>query len=155
IAEIIRDLGMQIDHNRECCVDGNRGVAVYSAKFIPKVEKMLASKFPTPSLSPELTRYPKSMPDAPTGARRRGATLTWNAVEGEPGEVMRYTVYAIPRGVRDEDAMAEDGDGIDGSYLMGVYYGTEAEIPAGYDGYRMAVCTFDSRSTESSPAWVR
>lgn len=155
LSENIRDLGRQIDHNRECRVDDNRGVAVYSAKFIPKVEKMLASKFTTPSLSPELSRHPKIVPDAPSGVRRRGSTLSWDAVEGDPGEVMRYTLYAIPRGVSEEDAMAEDGDGIDGSYLVGVYYGTEAEIPARYEGHRMAVCAFDSHSSESVPAWVR
>lgn len=155
LRENILDVGRQIDHNRGLSIDGNLGVAVYSARFLPLVEGMLRQKFSLPALSPELRHRPGDVPEAPRRVSLGRRHLEWEGVKGEPGEVMRYTVYIVPPGISREEAMAENGDGIDGGYLHGVVYGTDTDLPECPEGANIAVCTLDGRSAESQPAWVR
>ena len=67
---------------------------------------------------------------------------------------MRYTVYAVPPGVGRDEAMAPDGDGIDGRYLLGVTYEPRYDIGRRERGWCYAVCAYSPSSAESAPAWL-
>lgn len=152
-SENIRDLGRQILTNREVSIDGNMGFVIYSAKFLPAVERMLAEgPFAYPSITPQL--FPaRETPPAPDGLKLKGGILSWKPVAlGERG-IVRYTVYEVPRNVSLSDAMAENGDGLSGDFLLGVTYDTEFMLPANGRN-RYAVCTLDGYSTESAPVWI-
>lgn len=153
-ADNIKDLERQIETNRAVTIDGNLGFVIYSAKFLPRVETMLASgPFAYPSLSPRLSSG-TGMPDAPSGGEMKNGMLTWNPVErGERG-IIRYAVYEVPPGMKDDEVMAENGDGIAGEYLLGITYKTSFDVASPGRNYRYAVCSLDGFSTESAPLWI-
>lgn len=148
-----RQLLTQIATNRLSSIDGNLGTVIYSAKFLPKIsDELIDGHFATPSVTPAMTW--KSTPELPgvTGLKKHGSRLEWNeATLGN--EVLRYTVYAIPASVPYDDAMADDGDGISGDYLLGVSYLPRYEVPEGK--YRYAVCVLDGASCESEPVYIK
>lgn len=154
LRENILDVGRQIDHNRDHSLDGNQGVMIYSARFLPKVESMLASRFDTPALTPVV----QSGHEPPSGVVKRlrlsGGELTWHECDGMPGELMRYTVYAVPPGVTRAEAMDEDGDGISGDYLLGIAYGPHFTVGQRGRGWQYAVCVYSPFSAEGAPAWM-
>lgn len=152
--ENIADLGRQIDCNRAESLDGNQGIIIYSAKFVGDVAGCLRDRFAHPSLTPVVAGGPEAPSDAPRGLRHDGSALTWRESDGEPGELMRYTVYAVPPGVGRDEAMAPDGDGIDGRYLLGVTYEPRYDIGRRERGWRYAVCAYSPSSAESAPAWL-
>ena len=117
-----------------------------------------ATVYSTPALTPELTWKSHPSYDAVTGATVRGTALSWNAATPKLSTIrpiLRYTVYAVPKAYTYEDALAKDGDGIDGQYLLGVTYTNSYTIPSDKaNGYWYAVCVFDGYCTEHTPAII-
>lgn len=146
-AENVRDLSRQILTHRARSLDGNQGIMIYSAKWLPHVEDELSRSFSSPSLTPQVADVAEQLPEAPRGLHRKGATLSWQGEEG-----MRYTVYAIPPGLADEQISDPSGDGIAGAWLLGVTYEPRYQLPAPQPGYRYAVCAYTPFSTEGPPA---
>ena len=152
-SENIADLIRQIDTNRSLSIDGNIGFVIYSAKFLPRVEEELSTgPFAYPSISPQ-TAGGISAPAAPDGLRLRDGVLTWKAPSCGERDIVRYSIYRIPRNVKIQEAMAEDGDGIAVDHFVGVTYETEFETDGDGD-WRYAVCTLDGYSAESVPVWA-
>ena len=75
--------------------------------------------------------------------------LTWSAPKG----ARRLTVYAVPDDVARAEAYDEEGDGVDGAFLIGVTYEPRMEV-GDAKGYRYAVCVYSGYSTEGEPAWI-
>ena len=48
---------------------------------------------------------------------------------------------------------ADEGDGVDGAFLIGVTYEPRMEV-GDAKGYRYAVCVYSGYSTEGEPAWI-
>lgn len=146
-----KELAGQIGHNRATSSGGTQGTIIYSAKFLPKVRDMLAEDLYTyPVLTPRVTT-PHDLPKPPTQLKFKSGWLCWTPPSDTP--VRRYTVYAVPTEVSRKEAMADDGDGIDAAFLIGVTY--EPTINVGNEkGYRYAVCSYSGYSTESSPVWI-
>lgn len=152
--ENIADVGNRIDMNRAESLDGNQGVIVYSSRFLPVVEQVLSSRFERPSLTPEICNFDNSPIAVVRNLRRHGDKLIWDeCADIESGRGMRYSVYAVPPGVSDDDAMASDGDGIDGRYLLGITYHPYYPIDHKRTGWRYAVCVYTPFSAEGTPAW--
>lgn len=146
-----RELAMQIAHNRSAGSPGQQGTIIYSARFIPKVADMLAADiFDYPTLTPRVAT-PHDAPQPPTDLRLRNGELSWTPAQGQDSR--RYTVYAIPDEVSRSEAMADDGDGIDGAFLVGITYKPSYKVGT-EKGYRYAVCTYSGYATESIPAWT-
>ncbi len=152
--ENIADVGHRIDINRAESLDGNQGIIVYSARFLPDVAQVLASRFDSPSLTPQISTTEGAPTAKARNLRRSGDTLIWDAPADMTGaRPMRYTVYAIPPGVSDDDAMAHDGDGVDGKYLLGITYTPSYHTGPERAGWRYAVCVYTPYSAEGMPAW--
>lgn len=144
----------QVEHNRQLSIDGTTGTLIYSAKYLPKIERELGNDaFSTPSLAPVMEWKQRNEYPSPKGVKLHDGKLKWDAVTPHGRENIRYTVYAIPVDVTPEDAMDEFGDGISGEYLVGVTYLPEKSVPVG--GYRYAVCTYSAGSVESAPAFLK
>ncbi|MCM1521268.1 MAG: family 10 glycosylhydrolase [Muribaculaceae bacterium] len=154
IQENIRDTARQIDAHRAVSFDGKGGVMIYSSRFLPKVSGVLSSRFETPCLPPVSGPESEDRPSAPVKLRLKDGKLKWEETEGEPGEIVRYTVYALPPEVSKEEASDPDGDGIDVRYLLGVTYVPEYEVARRGDGWRYAVCAYTPQSAEGTPAWL-
>lgn len=144
----------QVGCNRSVSIDGNNGVIIYSAKYLPKISNELkATGFASPSLPPVMQwKYPYDYP-APSGLKLDGDNLKWKEITPSDKEIVRYTVYAIPNSVKIEDAMDEFGDGISGDYLLGVTYSPSKKVPQG--DYTYAVCSYTPQSTESRPVFLK
>ncbi len=150
----IADLKRQIETNREVTIDGNLGFVIYSAKFLPRVEKMLsAGPFSYPSLSPRLG-IGMDGPATPIEGKIKGGQLTWSPVEKGEREIMRYAVYEVPAGMKEGEYMAENGDGIAGDFLLGVTYKPSFKVQTKSGKHRYAVCALDGYSAESAPLWI-
>lgn len=144
----------QVGCNRVTSLDGNSGVIIYSAKYLPKISKELkSSRFLAPALTPVMPWKHEYVYSAPTGLKLDDGVLSWNEVKGEGNGLVRYTVYAIPSDVSVEDAMDEFGDGICGEYLVGMTYDTRKSVPKGK--YTYAVCSYTPQSTESEPVFLK
>ncbi|WP_304422826.1 glycoside hydrolase family 10 protein [uncultured Duncaniella sp.] len=149
LAEHRRDLERQIDCNRRSNIDGNQGIMIYSAKFLPKVSHTLSGElFAYPSLTPAI-KSAEETTEPPRNLKLRHGSLSWHPING----VRRYTVYAVPDEVSILEAMDENGDGIDGAFLIGVTYEPRYEVGT-EKGYRYAVCAYSGFSTEGTPAWL-
>lgn len=149
----IKDVGARIDSNRAESIDGNQGVMVYSAKFLSHIRGVLETRFDAQALTPEVVR-PDGVPvGRPQNLRQKGDVLMWDECSGSPGELMRYTVYAIPPGVSDVEAMDPSGDGLCGDYLLGVAYEPQFTIGRRERGWRYAVCVYTPFSAEGAPSW--
>lgn len=144
------DLVRQIECNRRVSVDGNVGTMIYSAKFLPKVEGVLAEgPFAYPSLTPCTGGVEDGDIPEVEGLRLKHGVLSWHPVK----DARRYTVYAVPDEVSSRDALDESGDGIDGAFLVGVTYEPRMEIGE-EKGYRYAVCVYTGQSAEGAAKWV-
>lgn len=123
---------------------------IYSAKFLPKVEGVLADgPFAYPSLTPCIGW--DEVADIPTveGLKLKHGVLSWRPAAG----ARRYTVYAVPDEVSMREAMDDSGDGIDGAFLVGVTYEPRMEIGE-EKGYRYAVCVYTGQSAEGAAKWL-
>lgn len=137
------------------------GQIYYSARFIdgPSYRGMgdylLEHRYTTPVLSPAVTWKDHPTYAAVDAARLTDGKLAWSAPEADEQAIIRYSVYAIPLSVNYDQAMAEDGDGIDGQYLLGVTYEPSYTLPAEVQGrFWYAVCVLDGYSIEYAPALV-
>lgn len=152
--ENCRDLIRQIESNRRSSIDGDLGFVIYSAKFLPVVERYLSEgPFARPSIPPVRRGFESDHLQGPERLRLKGSKLEWSPVKRKSNEVIRYTVYEVPRKVSYEDALDPKGDGLRGEYLLGVTYDPEITLDGAPDGFRYAVCVLDGNSTESAPAW--
>lgn len=155
-------IGTQVDLTRSLDKVNAPGVIYYSAKWINGPEYtglgdyLFKNKYAKPSLIPAVDWKGAVAYGAPSGLKQSGSTLSWTATPGKKSNsIIRYTVYAVPTSVTPDGAMAADGDGLDGSYLLGVTYGTDYTLPSGKtSGYWYAVCVYDGYGLESSPAMV-
>ena len=147
-----RDLLRQIDISRQVSVDGTQGICIYSAKFLPDVERELSSAFVAPSLAPACFHnlFDPDEPAQPRDVRLHNGTLEWRGNGPANTGQERYTVYAVPDGCKDfEDP---EGDGIDGRFLCRVVYGRSFDV-ASRPRCRYAVCALSPEGVESRPAW--
>lgn len=150
LSEHISELKRQIECNRRESIDGNMGTIIYSAKFLPKVSAVLAADcYAYPSLTPEFGSVRVDSRDVPQDLTLKNGMLAWRAVDS----ARRYTVYAVPMEVTREEAMDADGDGIDGTFLVGVTYRPCMEV-GDAKGYRYAVCVYSGNSAEGAPVWL-
>lgn len=132
--------------------DTGCGIAFYSAAYIngPKASGLgnylRSTVFSTKSLPTVLKwKSPINVGD-PSGLSLSGSTLYWNSASSGNSSNLRYSVYCIPRSVKPSQAMGADGDGIDGKYLVGMFYGTSASVSTG--DYWYVVCTLDGNGYE-------
>ena len=150
LAEHRADLLRQIECNRRVSVDGNLGTMIYSAKFLPKVEGVLAGgPFAFPSLSPCVADGSEDETGRVERLRLRDGELSWRPAAG----ARRYTVYAVPVEVSPREAMDDSGDGIDVVFLLGVTYEPRMEVGR-EKGYRYAVCVYTGLSAEGAAVWL-
>ncbi len=150
LAEHRADLLRQIECNRRVSVDGNLGTMIYSAKFLPKVEGVLAGgPFAFPSLSPCVADGSEDEAGRVERLRLRDGELSWRPAAG----ARRYTVYAVPVEVLLLEAMDDSGDGIDAVFLLGVTYEPRMEVGR-EKGYRYAVCVYTGLSAEGAAVWL-
>ncbi len=152
------DVAKQVTLHRDGCSNNAPGSIYYSTKNIDGNgggvsglgDYLEANVYTGKSLVPVITWKDRTVYAAPSDAKLSGSTLSWNATKGEGQSIIRYTVYAIPNSKLIENAMAADGDGIDGKYLLGVSYATTYELPSDkLSGYYYAVCVYDGYGYES------
>ena len=150
LAEHRRDLERQIDCNRRSNIDGNQGIMIYSAKFLPKVSHTLSGElFAYPSLTPAI-KSAEETTEPPRNLKLRHGSLSWHPING----VRRYTVYAVPDEVSILEAMDENGDGIDGAFLIGVTYEPRYEVGTERDTAMPYAHTPDSQPRAHLPGSI-
>lgn len=150
----VLDLGRQIDAHRAASIDGNCGIMIYSSRFLPLVKTMLADRFARRSLAPVTGTAGESLIPAPRHLKFSDGHLRWQRPDDLEHAATRYTVYAIPPEVNEREAMADDGDGIDSRYLIGVTYSPEFYLGRREHGWRYAVCAYSAYASEGAPAWL-
>lgn len=156
-----QDLSKQIEFNRQYSHNNAPGSIFYSAKYMDGPtctgwgDYLEANSYMQKSLIPIAAWKEHPAISAPE-VTIEGNTLQWNAPEQSGCDpIIRYTVYAVPKGITIERAMSLDGDGLSNKYLAGVAYGGKYEIPAGKrENYWYAVCTYDGYGYESEPCLV-
>lgn len=159
IDEVIR----QIEINRRVAIEGNGGVILYGAKYLPKLNGSLRRElFTGKSISPEMRRGSgqtqwQQRPEAPGNVSIVNGVLRWTTsgrnVGLETCGAERYAVYAFPKNVKEEDIYSPDGDGIDGRWLRKIVYGTEMKVTD--KDLHYAVTRLSGYSIESDPAFLR
>ncbi|MCM1032302.1 MAG: family 10 glycosylhydrolase [Odoribacter sp.] len=109
-----------------------------------------------PSLTPVIDWKDPVKYGAPASGSFDGTTLSWEPVKGEGFRtIIRYTLYAVPKTIAYQDALAADGDGIDGKYLLDVSYDTSYTIPEDMRRkYWFAVCVYDGYGYEYEPLLI-
>lgn len=142
-----RDLLRQITLNRRYSAPGDCGIVIYSAKFLPYVKDDLRTAFSRPSLMPAFSDAQIDSVSLPANLRLDNQTLTWKG-----SSTARYTLYHLPPGVSESEAMTPDG--IDGRYLVAVIYGESYQFPLRPTG-RIAVCLYTPTGHESAPVWLK
>lgn len=146
------ELLRQVETNRRLSSTGEFGSVLYSAKFLPKLSRDLASShFGSKAITPELRRGEPDIPEAPSEVRIKNGILSWSGRSGGKSRI-RYAVYAYPAHFDREDIMDEYGDGIKGEYLVKVCYGNAAGVPV---GMAYAVTALSGASIESDPVFVK
>lgn len=155
-----KDLSKQIECNRDYDLNNAPGTMVYSARYMdgPNIsgwgEYLQANSFQNKSLMPVITWKDHDVLTAPA-VSHTGNNLTWTvSTPADDDPIMRYTIYAVPSSVSQENA-ASDGDGINNKYLLDVSYSGTFEIPSAYrTGYWYAVCAYDGYGNESDPTYI-
>lgn len=110
--------------------------------------------YQSPALVPVVDWKAHVTYNAPEGLKNTNGTLSWTAVQ-KPNNltIMRYTVYAVPKTVNFANALSENGDGIDGKYLLGVTYSPSYTLPTDKTkDFWYAVCVYDGYGAEHTPA---
>lgn len=111
------------------------------------------TSYAAPSLVPVVDWKDHKVYDAPAALSYSNGKLSWRATETAGKAIVRYTVYAVPTAKSLEEAMAEDGDGLDVKYLQGVTYDANYTVDEAHRGnYWYAVCVYDGYGWESQPA---
>ncbi len=149
----------QVQLNRDYNADGVApGSIYYSTKHFYDQPlsgistALLENKYQNKSLTPVVTWKEHPSYGAPQNLKYSSSKLSWTKVTNGNANI-RYTVYAIPLSVTYQKAMAENGDGIDGQYLLQVSYDTTFSVPSDkQSGYWYAVCVYDGYGYEYTPA---
>ena len=139
----------EIRLNRKYNYDDAPGSIFYSCKYLYSVAPLFAhylktTVFNTPALIPAMSWHPVANPGNVTNVQRSGSSLVWDAKEN-----MRYTVYAVPT------AVGQDNFNREAEYLLGISYENSYTIPDKYlSGYEFAVCVYDRYGNEYNPVFV-
>lgn len=148
-SDLLDDHLLQVEMTRDMSTPG---VILYSAKFLDRIDNALRySHFNSKAISPRAEwKYPHNYA-AVSGLHRKGDMLKWEETEPDTeGATVRYAVYAFPKNLHPDDVADADGEpGIDGTYLLGITYTPEFEIPAKLrKGMTYAVSVLDGNSVE-------
>lgn len=139
----------EIRLNRKYTQNEAPGSIFYSVKYMyrnaPKFAHYLKNQvFNTPALIPAMTWQPVQNPGNPSNVTRAGNVLSWQGPEN-----VRYTVYAVPTSVPEQNFAKE------AECLLGVSYDKTFTVNQKYlSGYNFAVCTLDRYGNEYSPVFV-
>jgi len=153
------EVAAQINYSRQYTENNAPGVNLYSAKNINGDnggvsglgDYLAANVFQHKALMPAVTWKQATAHSAPENLTLSSNRLSWEAQEGT---LVKYSVYAIPMSVDQEEALSATGDGIKSDYLIAVSYNNYYVIPEQYqDGYYFAVCVIDGFGNEYSPAY--
>lgn len=154
------EIAKQISLTRQYNEDGAPGVNFYSAKYIngPTCtglgDYLRANVFPHKALEPAMTWKQKTTFSAPTGLKRSGSKLAWDAVSAGNG-LLRYAVYAIPVGIDVESAQSATYGGIRADYLLNVTYDPTFTLPDSVlNDHYYAVTVVDGWNNEFAPAYI-
>lgn len=137
----------QIYLNREFNLDNAPGSIFYSCKYIYRTAPLfghylLNKAFTTRCLLPAMPWMGAHTPSPVENLTLAGSRLSWTPKEG-----MRYTVYAFPANLPDNEKLRKP------EYLLGVSYSTEYTLDSKYlSGYTFGVCAYDRYGNESSIA---
>ena len=113
---------------------------------------LAANVFQHKALLPAVTWKDAEPHGAPANLKLTGNRLSWDI---EDGTLVKYSVYAIPTTVDDEEAMTSSGDGIKSDYLIAVSYNNYYVVPEAYQsGYYYAVCVVDGFDNEWPAAFT-
>jgi uncharacterized lipoprotein YddW (UPF0748 family) len=154
------EVAQQIRLSRQYTENNAPGVNIYSAKNINGDNGgvsglgnyLAANVFQHKALMPPVTWKEATPHDAPANLNLTGNRLSWDA---QDGTLVKYSVYAIPVSVDQNDAMCSNGDGIKSDYLIAVSYNNYYVLPdAVQDGYYYAVCVVDGYGNEYAPAYT-
>ena len=154
------EVAEQIRLSRQYTENKAPGVNLYSAKNINGDNGgvsglgnyLAANVFQHKALLPAMTWKEATPHAAPANLKLTGNRLSW---EAQDGTLVKYSVYAIPTSVGDEEAMAASGDGIKSDYLIAVSYSNYYVLPEDYQsGYYYAVCVVDGFDNEWPAAFT-
>ncbi|MBR5638181.1 MAG: family 10 glycosylhydrolase [Muribaculaceae bacterium] len=154
------EVAAQIRLSRQYTENNAPGVNIYSAKNINGDNGgvsglgnyLAANVFQHKALLPAVTWKEATPHAAPASLKLTGNRLSW---EAQDGVLVKYSVYAIPTTVDDEEAMTASGDGIKSDYLIAVSYNNYYVVPEAYQsGYYYAVCVVDGFDNEWPAAFT-
>ncbi|MCR4922116.1 MAG: family 10 glycosylhydrolase [Bacteroidaceae bacterium] len=151
------EVGEQLQYSRKHTENAAPGSIYYSACDIDgkKVKGfgtwLKKNKYQYPALTPAI-----DWKDAYPCERVRNLVLGVNKLSWDSQKGMRYTIYAIPEDVTDEQALSDKAaDGLNATYLVATTYTNSYSIPAAYrKGFHYAVCTLDRYGNESAPRFT-
>ena len=153
-AEVVQ----QINLSRQYTEDNAPGAVLYSTRYINGPRKtglgayLLANAFQRPAMIPAVTWKTAPGYGAPAHLALNDGTLSWTA---QQGTLVKYSVYAVPDGMTEEEALSPAYGGIRSDYLLGVTYSPDYKLPDAFlSGYRYAVCVVDGYGNESEPAYI-
>lgn len=148
-ADLVDDHLKQVDIAGELSTPG---VILYSAKYLDRISAPLKARhFTSKAISPSADRKYPHYYEPVTGLTRKGDTLRWDETEPDvEGAIIRYAVYAYPKGMSLDDVADSGGDdGIDSAYLLGLTYQPEFKLPGeARSGKTYAVAVVDGNSIE-------
>lgn len=141
----------EVELNRSSNLDDAPGSVYYSCKYLYALNAkesfahyLRRTVYSRPALPPVMSWKAGKNPGVVKNLQKVAYTLSWDGYSN-----VRYTVYAVPEGVKQTD-FNKDVD-----YLLGMTYGTTFEIPEAYrTGYQYAVCVLDRVGNEYSPIFL-
>lgn len=139
----------QVKINRESSLDDAPGSIFFSAKGMYLMAPLFGhylknTVFSKPAIIPAMTYKAGNNPGKVKNIALTGTKLSWEGYDN-----VRYTVYAVPVSVAQNDFNCE------ADYLLGTSYTTTYEIPEGYgSGYQFAVCVLDRVGNEYAPVFM-
>ena len=151
------EVGEQLQYSRKHTENAAPGSIYYSACDIDgkKVKGfgtwLKKNKYQHPALTPAINwkdTYPQD--------RVRNLTLSVNKLSWDKQEGMRYTIYAIPDDITDEQAFGStEAEGLKATYLVASVYTNYYSIPSAYrKGFHYAVCIMDRYGNEYAPRFT-
>ena len=142
----------QVMINRESALNGVSGSTFYSARYIYNIGSAMSfghylnnTVFARPSLVPAMNWKTQAVKQGAVSGLtcNKDYLLTWDAKDN-----VRYTVYAVPNGVKPENFVCE------ADYLLGFTYSASYTVPVDYrSGYYYAVCVYDRYGNEWEPSF--
>lgn len=151
----------QIEFSRKYTKNNSAGQIYYNTKSVngPAIsglgDYIQSNSYTRKSLVPIVDWKTRVQYPAVSGLEYSNGTLTWKAVEKEARAIVRYSIYAIPSTLDYSQALAEDGDGLNADYLLGVSYSPSFAIPADKTiAHWYAVCVYDGYGYEYEPAFA-